>query len=50
MRHENYTSLDCRANYQKANSKVRKKMKEAKEEWIEEKYTIIDKVMTTGSI
>ena len=48
LMHE-YTVLDSTANYQKANREVRKKMKEAKEEWHKEQCIIIDKVMTAGS-
>ncbi|KAH3780671.1 hypothetical protein DPMN_158490 [Dreissena polymorpha] len=46
-RHEKFTSLDTRTNYQKANREVRKKMKEAKEEWIEEQCVNIDTEIKT---
>jgi exonuclease III len=49
LRHDKYTSQESRTEYQKANREVRKKMKEAKEEWIEEQCDSIDKEMTTGS-
>ncbi|KAH3856091.1 hypothetical protein DPMN_098671 [Dreissena polymorpha] len=41
--HEKYTSLNPWPNNQKANRKVRKKIKEAKGEWIEEHCITIDK-------
>ncbi|KAH3694835.1 hypothetical protein DPMN_082276 [Dreissena polymorpha] len=44
-----YKSLHYRANYQKANKEVRKKTKDAMEEWIKEQCIIIDKVMIAGS-
>ena len=42
MKQQEYTSTEARLEYRKANRKARKKMKAAKEEWIEEQYKNIE--------
>jgi transposase-like protein len=49
LRHETYTTQDCRTQYQRAYSEVRKKLQKAKENRIQDKCINIDKGMTTGS-
>ena len=42
------TSRELRAQYQQAHAEVRRKMKEARENWIEEQCDTIEKSMVTG--
>ena len=49
QRHKKYTSDEARAQYRKTNKEVRKKMKAAKEGWIEDQCKAIDKGMAVGN-
>ena len=49
LRHEKYRDEETRAEYQKTNREVRKRMKVAKEEWIEEQCDVINKEMMMGN-
>ena len=49
MRHEKHTSEEARAQYRVVNREVRRKMKAAKEDWIEEQCNAIDKGTNAGN-
>ena len=49
LRHGQHTSQESRTEFQKANTGVRKKMKEAKEVWIQKQSIDNDTELTTCS-
>ena len=49
LKQQKYTSTEAGLEYGKVNREVRKKMKAAKEEWIEEQCKNIEKGMMSGN-
>ncbi|XP_071500074.1 uncharacterized protein [Diadema antillarum] len=50
LRHAKHTSHEARIQYREMNREVRKKVKAAKEDWIEAQCKVIDKGLTAGNI